>query len=148
MPRTNFTEEELDFLSRARVGRLATADAAGQPHVIPIVFATDGERIYTAIDKKPKRRAASQLKRVRNLLENPKIAFVVDHYEEDWTKLRWVFVKGTGTLLESGEAYRTGIRLLEGKYPQYRQMPLTDRPLILIMPLEITSWHSTPDTIG
>jgi len=142
MPRTSFTEEELDFLSRARVGRLATADAAGQPHVIPIVFATDGERLYTPIDKKPKRLAANQLKRVRNLLENPKIAFVADHYEEDWTKLRWVMVKGIGTLLESGKTYLTGIRLLEEKYPQYEQMPLKDLPLIVIAPAEITSWRA------
>jgi PPOX class probable F420-dependent enzyme len=148
MPRANFTEQELDVLSKARVGRLATADGAGQPHVIPVVFATDGQRLYTPIDKKPKRVTAKQLKRVRNLMENPKVAFVVDHYEEDWERLKWVLVKGTGELLESGEAYTTGIRLLEGKYLQYRQMPLTDQPLILIMPLEITSWHSTPDKIG
>ena len=146
MPRANLTKEELDFLSRARVGRLATGDAAGQPHVIPIVFATDGQSLYTPIDKKPKRLAANQLKRVRNLLENPKLAFVVDHYDEDWTKLVWVMIKGTGTLIESGEAYTTGIRLLERKYPQYRQMPLTDRPMIVITPLEVTSWRA--ETIG
>ena len=143
MPRANFTKEELDFLSAARVGRLATAGTSGQPHVIPIVFATDGQRLYTPIDRKPKRVAANQLQRVRNLLENPKIAFVVDHYEEDWSKLAWVLVKGTGTLLESGEVYTAGTALLEKKYPQYEQMPLKDRPLIVIVPSEIRSWSST-----
>ena len=142
MPRANFTKEELDFLSAARVGRLATADTAGQPHVIPIVFATDGQRLYTPIDKKPKRVTANQLKRVRNLLENPKIAFVVDHYEEDWSKLAWVLVKGTGILLESGEEHAKGIRLLEEKYRQYRALPLKDCPLIVITPSEITNWSS------
>src|SRR5579884_2646540 len=119
MPRTAFTKEELTFLEQARVGRLATTDAAGQPHVIPIVFATDGRKLYTPLDKKPKRTAPNQLKRVRNLLENPKLALVVDHYEEDWTKLAWVMIKGTGALVESGEVYGEGLRLLEKKYPQY-----------------------------
>ena len=82
MNRADFTEAELDFLTRTRVGRLATADAAGQPHVIPVVFATDGRKLYTPLDEKPKRVAPSQLKRVRNLLENPKVAFVVDDYED------------------------------------------------------------------
>ena len=142
MPRTSFTPEELEFLSRTRVGRLATADSAGQPHVIPIVFATDGEKLYTPLDKKPKRIAPNQLKRVRNLLENPKVAFVADHWDEDWTKLAWLMVKGTGQLIESGEAYAKGIRLLEKKYSQYDQMPLKDRPVIVITPTEITSWKS------
>ena len=142
MPRANFTKEELDFLSAARVGRLATAGTSGQPHVIPIVFATDGQRLYTPIDRKPKRVAANQLQRVRNLLENPKIAFVVDHYEEDWRKLAWLLVKGTGRFLESGEEHAKGVRLLEEKYRQYGQMPLKDRPLIVIAPSEITSWSS------
>ena len=93
MPRTNFTPEELEFLSKTRVARLATADKAGQPHVIPIVFATDGRSLYTPLDKKPKRIAPNQLKRVRNLLENPKVAFVIDHWDEDWTKLAWLMVR-------------------------------------------------------
>jgi PPOX class probable F420-dependent enzyme len=142
MPRTDFTEQELDFLSRTRVGRLATTDSAGQPHVIPVVFATDGQKLYTPLDRKPKRIAPNQLKRVRNLLYNPKLAFVVDHYEEDWTKLAWLLVKGTGVLVESGESYATGIRLLEEKYPQYGSMPLKDRPLIVITPSDVTSWKA------
>ena len=142
MPRTNFTKEELDFLSQTRVGRLATSDAAGQPHVIPIVFATDGQRLYTPLDKKPKRVAPSQLKRVRNLLENPKLAFVVDRYDEDWTQLAWLLVRGTGIVVESGEEHAKGIRLLEQKYAQYGPMPLKDRPLIVITPSEVTNWKA------
>ena len=143
MPRMIFTKEELELLSRTRVGRLATADSTGQPHVIPIVFATDGQRLYTPLDNKPKRVAPNQLKRVRNLLENPKLAFVVDHYEEDWTKLAWLLVKGTGRVVESGVEHAAGVRLLEKKYSQYGGMPLNDRPVIVITPSEITSWHST-----
>ena len=142
MNRANFTEEELDFLTRTRVGRMATADAMGQPHVIPVVFATDGRKLYTPVDQKPKRVAPSQLKRVRNLFENPKVAFVVDDYDEDWTQLAWVLVKGTGTMVEKGEAHSTGVRLLQEKYPQYEGMPLKDRPLIVITPSHVTSWKA------
>jgi len=140
MNRTHFTDRELDFLTRMRVGRLATADAAGQPHVVPVVFATDGRNIYTPLDEKPKRVQLRELKRVRNLFENPKVAFIVDHYEEDWTQLSWLLVRGTGTLVENGEAHVTGVRLLQKKYAQYEKMSLKDRPLIVIAPSDVTSW--------
>jgi PPOX class probable F420-dependent enzyme len=141
MSRTDFTEAELDFLTRTRVGRLATADGTGQPHVIPIVFATDGRTLYTPLDSKPKRVAPSQLKRVRNLFENPQVAFVVDYYDDDWTQLAWVLVKGTGEMVENGEAHDNGVHLLQEKYPQYEAMPLKDRPLIVITPSHVTSWR-------
>ncbi|PYS03519.1 MAG: TIGR03668 family PPOX class F420-dependent oxidoreductase [Acidobacteria bacterium] len=140
MKRTHFTDRELDFLTRMRVGRLATADAAGQPHVVPVVFATDGRNIYTPLDEKPKRVQPRELKRVRNLFENPKVAFIVDHYEEEWTQLSWLLVRGTGTLVENGEAHVTGVRLLQKKYAQYEKMSLKDRPLIVIAPSDVTSW--------
>ena len=142
MARAYFTEAELDFLNRTRVGRLATADAAAQPHLIPVVFATDGLKLYTPIDNKPKRVRPRELKRVRNLLENPKVAFIVDQYQEDWTQLSWLMVRGNGTLVEHGEAQVTGVRLLQQKYAQYENMPLQDRPLIVITPLDVTSWKS------
>jgi PPOX class probable F420-dependent enzyme len=142
MNRADFTEAEMDLLTRTRVARLATADAAGQPHVIPIVFATDGRTLYTPVDEKPKRVAPSQLKRVRNLFENPKVALVVDYYDEDWTQLAWVLVKGTGKMVEKGESHAIGVRLLQDKYPQYEGMPLKDRPLIVITPSHVTSWKA------
>ena len=136
----SFTKAELGFLTRMRVARLATADAAGQPHVIPIVFAVDGHTLYTPVDKKPKRVAPSQLKRMRNLLVNPQVAVVVDQYDEDWVRLAWVLVTGRGEIVESGAAHATGIGLLQDKYPQYRAMPLTQCPLIVVTPLRVTSW--------
>ncbi len=138
----HFTEAEINFLNRSRVARFATADSTGQPHVIPIVFATDGEKLYTPVDRKRKRLAPAQLKRVRNLSENPKIAFIVDHYNEDWNQLAWLLVKGTGKVVESGEAHSSGMRLLQEKYAQYERMPLANRPLIVITPLQITSWKA------
>ena len=141
MSRVTFTEAELGFLARMRVARLATADASGRPHVVPIVFATDGQRLYTPLDEKPKRVAPGQLKRVRNLLANPQVAVVVDEYDEDWTRLAWVLVTGRGEMVEGGEAHAAGIRLLQDKYPQYDVMPLERRPLIVITPLRVRSWE-------
>ena len=135
-----FNESEARFLREMRVARLATADASGQPHVIPIVFAFDGQHLYTPIDEKPKRVAPLRLKRVRNLLENSQVAIVVDRYDRDWTQLAWVLVRGRGELVEEGETSRTGISLLKEKYAQYEQMPLEGRPLIVVTPSEVTSW--------
>jgi PPOX class probable F420-dependent enzyme len=135
-----FNESEVRFLTAMRVARLATADSSGQPHVIPIVFAFDGQRLYTPIDEKPKRVGPKQLKRVRNLLENNQLAIVVDRYDADWTQLAWVLVKGTGEFVEEGEQSRTGIKLLKEKYSQYEDMPLEGRPLIVVTPHEVTSW--------
>jgi PPOX class probable F420-dependent enzyme len=142
MNRAYFTEAELDFFARMRVGRLATADTAAQPHVIPVVFATDGRKLYVPVDEKPKRVRPRELKRVRNLFENPKVAFVVDHYDEDWNQLEWVLVRGTGALIENGDTHATGVRLLQEKYAQYEAMPLRDRPLILITPSSVTNWKA------
>ena len=138
--RATFTDAERRFLTRMRVARLATADAALRPHVIPIVFAIDDRKLYTPVDGKPKRVAPGQLKRVRNLLDNPQVAIVVDEYDEDWTRLAWVLVTGRGEMVEGGAAHAVGVGLLQRKYPQYKAMPLADRPLIVVTPLGVTSW--------
>jgi len=138
--RAVFSETERAFLTRMRVARLATADEAGQPHVIPIVFAIDDHALYTPLDEKPKRVAPRQLKRARNLLANPQIAIVVDRYDEDWTRLGWVMVTGMGQVVEDGEAHEAGVRLLQEKYAQYGAMPLEGRPLIVVTPRRVTSW--------
>ncbi len=140
MNRSTFDESEVRFLTSMPVARLATADASGQPHVIPIVFAFDGQRLYTPIDEKPKRVAPKRLKRIRNLLENNQVAIVVDRYDSDWTRLAWVLVRGTGELVDEGEKSRVGIGLLNNKYVQYEHMPLEGRPLIVVTPHEIASW--------
>src|SRR6185312_309802 len=96
----------------ARVARLATADAGGRPHVVPIVFAVDGDRVYSVVDAKPKRTLA--LRRLRNVAENPRVALLVDHYQESWSALWWVRAEGMGRVLdpaseveaERGEAAR------------------------------------------
>jgi PPOX class probable F420-dependent enzyme len=138
-----FSAAEIAFLARMRVARLATADTAGQPHVVPIVFAVDERRLYTPIDEKPKTVAPGRLKRVRNVMVNPQVAVVVDEYDEDWTKLAWVMVRGRAEPVETGESHATGVRLLREKYPQYEVMSLEHRPLIVVTPSSVLSWKAS-----
>ncbi len=133
---------ERAFIIRQRVARLATVDARGQPHVVPIVYAFDGNHLYSPLDAKPKRVDVHQLQRVRNIQANSQVAVVIDEYVEDWAQLAWVQIRGTARLVEDGAAHSTGVALLTAKYPQYETMPLDDRPLIVITPSDITSWRA------
>ena len=97
-------EGERAFLDGQRVARLATVDAAGVPHVVPVCFAIEGDTAYIAIDRKPK--SGKPLKRLRNIAENPHVALTADHYDDDdWTRLRWVMVRGRAELLERGDEH-------------------------------------------
>jgi PPOX class probable F420-dependent enzyme len=103
-----------------RVARLATADASGRPHLVPIVFCVEGDHVYSAVDAKPKRTIA--LRRLANVRENPAVALLVDHYEDaDWGALWWVRADGYGRVLdpEGGEAKRA-VAQLRQRYPQQR----------------------------
>ncbi|MBC8076218.1 MAG: TIGR03668 family PPOX class F420-dependent oxidoreductase [Chloroflexales bacterium] len=132
------------LLEVARVARLATVDAHGQPHVVPIVFALDGERVLTPLVGKPKRVAGGELQRVRNIAANDRVALVVDYYNEDWQQLVWVQLRGRAALLTNGDAYTTGIALLHQKYAQYEHVPLDGRPLIEIVVEQVRGWRATP----
>lgn len=134
------------MLRNARVARLATADAQGAPHVIPVCFAFDGRAIYTAIDEKPKRASPRGLRRVRNIAANPLVALVVDYYAEDWRRLRYVLVRGTAVILERGPEHRRAIARLRDKYRQYRTMRLETRPVLKITPLRIAAWEARQDS--
>ena len=133
------------FLRSARTGHLATADANGQPHVIPVCYVFDGESIYSVLDAKPKSTPLRQLRRVRNILANPQVSLVVDHYEEDWSRLRYVLVLGEAGLLEGGEEWARAIAMLREKYPQYRRMDLEESPVIKITPARFVPWSSQPE---
>ena len=90
-----FTEAERRYLDGASLGRLATADADGRPHVIPVCFALQEGTVVTPIDEKPKRGDPDELRRSRDIRENPRVSLVVDHYASDWSNLGWVQVRGT-----------------------------------------------------
>jgi coenzyme F420-0:L-glutamate ligase/coenzyme F420-1:gamma-L-glutamate ligase len=126
---------------RQRVARLATADAAGQPHVVPVCFAFARSSIFIAIDEKPKKVRASDLKRVRNILENPEVALTADRYAEDWSLLAFVMVRGRAKLLDrETDEHSDAVRLLRGKYHQYEAMRIEDNPVIAIRPERAVSW--------
>lgn len=133
------------LLAAARVGHLSTADSNGRPHVIPVCFAFDGQRLYSVLDQKPKRTPLSRLRRVKNIESNPQVALVVDHYEEDWANLSYILVSGKADLLVEGEERVEAIRLLRDKYPQYRDMGIDSNPVIRIIPERFVSWGKGPD---
>ena len=141
---TNLSLAQDRFLRSARTGHLATADAKGRPQVVPVCFVFDGQAIYSVLDAKPKTTPLRQLRRVKNILANPQVSLVVDHYEEDWDKLQYILVSGDAELLESGEKWALAIAMLREKYPQYQAMDLDQSPVIKITPVRYSPWSSQP----
>jgi PPOX class probable F420-dependent enzyme len=132
-------ERQRRFVETQRVGHLATADAGGAPFLTPVCFALDGDTLYITIDEKPKRRDVP-LKRVRNILENPNVAFIVDRYDEDWTRLGWVMLRGRAEILYDGAEHDQAQALLRTKYAQYRSMKLEDLAVIALRIARVASW--------
>jgi PPOX class probable F420-dependent enzyme len=132
----------LALLRDARVGRLATADAAGRPLVVPVCYAADSARIYSAVDAKPK--ATRNLRRLRNIADNPQVSLVVDVWDEDWSRLAWVIVEGRADVLHGGGEFSRAIDLLVAKYPQYRSLPLdrTAGAVIAVTPERVLTWRA------
>ena len=130
------------FLSAHRVARLATVSADGAPHIVPVVFAFDGKRVYIALDAKRKRVTPLRLQRARNIAANPRVALLVDDYSEDWRKLAWVRVDGIARILRRGKARAAAIARLRAKYPQYRKMKLETRPVIEIVVKRVVEWEA------
>ena len=130
------------FLQRQRVAHLATADASGAPHVVPICYVLSGETVYIAIDEKPKTSNVHRLRRLRNIAENAHVAIVADVYDdEDWSKLGFVLLRADARVLapESSE-HTCAVAALRARYPQYRTMALESRPVIAARITSITAW--------
>ena len=126
-------------LEEARVARLATADAKGRPHVVPITFAVDLDTLYFAIDAKPKR--STDLQRLRNIAANPAVSVLVDHYEDDWERLWWVRVDGTARVVADPAQADSALALLAAKYEQYRGTP-PPGPVVRIDIGRMSGWSS------
>ncbi|MEK6619742.1 MAG: pyridoxamine 5'-phosphate oxidase family protein, partial [Chloroflexota bacterium] len=103
---------------------MATADQYARPHVVPIVFVYEHPRLYTPIDRKAKDVDWRDLRRVRNVVTNGRASVVVDVWDEDWPRLRYVLLEGTADVLESGAERDHAVELLEAKYAQYRELSL------------------------
>jgi PPOX class probable F420-dependent enzyme len=134
------TEWERAFIVAHRVARLATVDAQGRPHVVPVVYAFDGARLYTPVDGKPKRIGARLLQRVRNLQANAHASLVIDDYAEDWRRLAWVQIHGLAAVADGGPAYTAGRTELRRKYPQYEALPIA--LIIVVTPTRVVSWRA------
>jgi len=134
------TPDERAFLEQQRVAHLATADAHGAPHVVPIVYTVVDERLYFVVDDKPKR-TRTGLKRLRNIAANPQVAVVVDRYDEDWRHLAYLLIRGRATLVESVEELTTVLAELRRRYAPYRTMALgvATHPMVRI-DIERTHW--------
>jgi len=133
-----FSAPELQFIERRRVAHLATADKSGRPHVVPVCFALLDGRFYIAIDEKPKR--SLRLKRLRNIEENPRVALVFDRYDDNWSRLGWVLVQGTATVLLDGPKHERALIALRERYEQYQAMALEGRPVISVTVERISTW--------
>jgi PPOX class probable F420-dependent enzyme len=127
------------FIEEQRVGRLATVDDAGAPHVVPVCFVLDSDVVYSAIDEKPKR--GGRLRRLRNIEGNSSVQLLFDVYEEDWVQLRYVQLRGRGRIIDGGEEHRRAIGLLRARYEQYRAMDLESRPVIAVDVARVVEWR-------
>jgi PPOX class probable F420-dependent enzyme len=133
------TEEERRFLTQQRAAHLATADRRAVPHVVPVCHVLSELNLYITIDEKPKA-AGGRLKRLRNIDENPSVAFVADHYSEDWAQLGWVMLHGRAEILRHGAEHAAAQALLRQKYPQLRAMDIALLPVIAIRIARVVSW--------
>lgn len=133
------SEGQRRFLESRPVGHLATADAGGAPHVVPVCFALRENAVYITIDQKPKGDPRA-LKRLRNIAGNPSVALVADRYDEDWGRLGWVMLRGHAEILENGAEHDMAQQLLRARYPQFRPMQLAELPVIAIRIERVASW--------
>jgi PPOX class probable F420-dependent enzyme len=116
------------------VARLATVGENGSPHLVPVTFAVDDDTVVTAVDRKPK--TTTDLRRLRHIRANPRVCLLVDHYEDDWTRLWWVRADGRAAIVDDADERASAVEPLIGKYAQYRDQPPTG-PAILI---QIDRW--------
>jgi PPOX class probable F420-dependent enzyme len=135
------SQAQARFLDARRVAHLATADAHRVPHVVPVCFAIAGRTLFITIDQKPKRQTGRPLKRLRNIAENPAVAVVADRYDEDWTRLGFVMLRGKADLLSpSGAEHARAQQLLCKRYWQLNAMHIESLPVIAVRVEDVISW--------
>jgi PPOX class probable F420-dependent enzyme len=123
-------------VAESLVARLATLDADGRPHLVPITFVLVGETLYSAVDAKPKR--SRTLRRIENARDRPDVTVLVDHYEDDWARLWWVRLRGRARVLDGGEEADRALELLTAKYEQYRQTG----PAPPVLAVDVREWRT------
>jgi len=136
-----------EFIERARIARLATADSECKLHLVPVVFVFDGNCLIIPIDEKRKTVKPEKLKRVKNIKENPNVALLIDEYNEDWTKLYFIIIHGKASIiggkkkLDQNEMsfLKKAHKSLRNKYPQYKKIGVGEH-VIMIMPQKVIAW--------
>ncbi|HXV32928.1 MAG TPA: TIGR03668 family PPOX class F420-dependent oxidoreductase [Gaiellaceae bacterium] len=123
------------LVAAERVARLATVDPDGRPHLVPIAYALIGDTLYTAVDDKPKR--SRTLRRMENARERPDVTVLVDRYDDDWTQLWWVRLRGRGRVLDAGDEAARALAALAAKYDQYREAP----PGLPVLAVDVGEWR-------
>lgn len=139
-----FEPWQRELVDGCRVARLATIARDGSPHIVPVCYALVAEQLVIAVDEKPKR--STKLARLRNIERDPRVCLLVDHYEEDWGRLRWVRIDGRAAVEERGDARPEAMAALREHYPQYREMGIEALPLIVITPERVVGWRATPES--
>jgi PPOX class probable F420-dependent enzyme len=127
-------------LSSSPVAHLATVNAEGRPHIVPIVFAVDGDTLYFAVDAKPKK--TTDLQRLKNLAANPAVSVLADHYEDDWSKLWWVRADGSARVVTDGAEAERATELLAKRYEQHRRQRPAG-PVVAIHVDRVTGWSGS-----
>lgn len=140
----SLTPAQAAFLLAHRLGHLATVDEQGRPHNVPVCFALHAGNLYIAIDEKPKRGDVRDLRRVRNIHANPSVCLVVDDYDEDWSRLAWLQVRGEAAVVDDADEHTGALAALRARYPQYRAMALEGRPALRIIPTRVVAWSAAP----
>jgi PPOX class probable F420-dependent enzyme len=120
----------------APVARLATVDSDGRPHLVPIAFVVVGDTLYSAVDSKPKR--SRTLRRIENARVRPDVTVLVDHYEDDWTRLWWVRLRGRARVLDGGDEADRALAALAAKYERYRARP----PGLPVLAVDLAEWRA------
>ena len=139
-------------IDKARLARLATVDRECKPHVIPVVFVLDNDHncYFIPIDDKTKQGRPENLKRVKNIQENPNVALLIDEYNEDWTKLYFIMIRGKGSILGGKKLEQNEMPLLKKAhgllYDKYNQYQTTGigKYVIMVIPQKVTTWNDEP----
>ena len=115
-----FTKNELDYISEQRLGRLATVDMDGNPHVVPVGFRHNPETDTIEIGG----HNIAQTRKWRDAEQHPRVAFVVDDVLPPW-RPRSIEILADVELLESGgEGFARGL----------------DPQIIRLHPVKIIAW--------
>jgi PPOX class probable F420-dependent enzyme len=134
-----------DQVRSARVARLATVGSDGRPHLVPVCFVLLGDAVYHAVDEKPKRHR--QLRRLENIRATGQVCLLIDEYDEDWSKLRWVRLDGHGRLVEDRAEDAAARAALAAKYPQYVERP-PGGPVVAVTITHWSAWSAAKESVN